>query len=132
MYFHNKNFWNILRLSISLNIDGSIKKLDFPNINGDMEECESKNKTDKAFIDFLYRFKNQISKDREVYIPENEFYHQIPFDSKRKRMTTFIKNKNFPTGYRLFTKGGAEKVQNICKFYLDPETGTKFPLGDNN
>ena len=130
MYFHNKNFWNILRLSISLNIDGSIKKLDFPNINGDMEECESKNKTDKAFIDFLYRFKNQISKDREVYIPENEFYHQIPFDSKRKRMTTFIKNKNFPTGYRLFTKGGAEKVQNICKFYLDPETGTKFPLGD--
>jgi Ca2+ transporting ATPase len=130
MYFHNNNFWNILRLSFSLNIDGSIKKLDFPNINGDLEECESKNKTDKAFIDFLYRFKNQISKDREIYIPDNESYHQIPFDSKRKRMTTFIKNKNFPTGYRLFTKGGAEKVKSICKFYLDPETGTKFPIGD--
>ena len=38
-------------------------------------------------------------------------------------MTTFIENNDFPTGYRLFTKGGAENVKNICTYYLDPETG---------
>ena len=45
-------------------------------------------------------------------------------------MTTFIKHSNFPTGYRLYTKGGAEKVKSICKYYLDPDTGENLPLGD--
>jgi len=130
IYFKNEKYWDILKSSLAVNVDGTIKHLESPNINGDMEVCETKNKTDKAFIDFLYRFKSSISKEKNTYLSDKKNYQQIPFDSKRKRMTTFIKNSKFPTGYRLYTKGGAEKVKNICKFYLDPETGEKLPLGD--
>jgi Ca2+ transporting ATPase len=45
-------------------------------------------------------------------------------------MTTFIKHDLSETGYRLYTKGGAEKVNVYCKNYLDPETGEVKPLGD--
>ena len=122
-YFSNEKYWEILKTSIALNTDGTIKTLSKPNIHGDMEECETKNKTDNAFIDFLYRFKSPISIERNKYQNDKRFYKQIPFDSKRKRMTTFIENNDFPTGYRLFTKGGAENVKNICSRYLNPETG---------
>ena len=130
IYFKNENFWDILKISIALNIDGTINQLEIPNINGDTEECETKNKTDKAFIDFLYRFKSPISVERKKFINDKKYYKQIPFDSKRKRMTTFVTNPNFPTQYRLFTKGGAENVKNICKYYLDPDTGEKKRLVD--
>ena len=122
-YFNNENYWNVLKCSIALNVDGAIKHLEQPNINGDMEECETKNKTDNAFIDFLYRFKSPISIERNKYQSDKKYYKQIPFDSKRKRMTTFVENDEFKTKYRLFTKGGAENVKNICTYYLDPETG---------
>ena len=121
----------MLKTSIALNIDGTIKKFDTPNIDGDMEVCETKNKTDKAFIDFLYRFKSPISVEREKYIADTSKIKQIPFDSKRKRMTTFIDSTNFQgTKFRLFTKGGAENVSKFCKYYLDPNTGEKKKLGD--
>ena len=103
--FPNEIFWEILKIAISVNVDSSIKKLDKPNINGDMEICETKNKTDKAFIEFLYRFKSPISIQKDKYLKNEGSYKQFPFDSKKKRMTTFIKNKDFPTGYRLFSKG---------------------------
>ena len=45
-YTHNKSNFEL--------IDSTITKLKEPNINGDLEICETKNKTDKAFIDFLY------------------------------------------------------------------------------
>ena len=45
-------------------------------------------------------------------------------------MTTFIRHDSSDTGYRLYTKGGAEKVNIYCKSYLDPETGNVKPLGD--
>ena len=130
IYFKNENYWDILKISIALNVDGTINQLEIPNINGDTEECETKNKTDKAFIDFLYRFKSPISVERKKFINDKKYYKQIPFDSKRKRMTTFVTNPNFPTQYRLFTKGGAENVKNICKYYLDPDTGEKKRLVD--
>jgi len=130
IYFKNEFFWDILKISIALNIDGTIKQFDSPNINGDTEECETKNKTDNAFIDFLYRFKSPISIERNKFINDKKNYKQIPFDSRRKRMTTFVTNPNFPTQYRLFTKGGAENVKNICKYYLDPESGEKKLLID--
>ena len=129
-YFKNNNFWNQLRIAVALNVDGQIKELDNPDINGDTESCETKNKTDKAFIDFLYRFRASISEERAKYTSNKKFYKQIPFDSKRKRMTTFIKHDLSQTGFRLYTKGGAEKVNVYCKYYLDPETGTVKPLGD--
>ena len=130
IYFKNNNYWNQLRIAIALNVDGQIKENDNPDINGDTESCETKNKTDKAFIDFLYRFKASISKERAKYCSNKNYYKQIPFDSKRKRMTTFIKHDLSDTGYRLYTKGGAEKVNIYCKNYLDPETGEVKPLGD--
>ena len=129
-YFKNEKFWEQLKISIALNIDGQINHLEAPDVNGDTETCETKNKTDKAFIDFLYRFKVSISKERTKYISNKNYYKQIPFDSKRKRMTTFIRHDSSDTGYRLYTKGGAEKVNIYCKSYLDPETGNVKPLGD--
>ena len=59
--FKNEKYWEMLYTAISVNVDASIRKLDKENINGDTEICETKNKTDKAFIDFLYRFKSPIS-----------------------------------------------------------------------
>ena len=122
-YFNNENYWDQLRIAIALNVDGNIKELEAPDQNGDIEHFETKNKTDKAFTDFLYRFKCSINNERVKYISNKKYYKQIPFDSKRKCMSTFIKHDIFPTGYRLYTKGGAEKVKSICKYYIDPETG---------
>ena len=126
--FNNDKYWNTLKVAISLNVDSTITKLDEPDINGDMEICETKNKTDKAFIDFLYRFKSPISIEKNKYFNEEGKYKQFPFDSKRKRMTTFILNKEFPKGCRLFSKGGAENISTFCSSYLDPDTGNIKPL----
>jgi len=130
IYFKNTNYWDQLRIATALNVDGQIKELESPDINGDTESCETKNKTDRAFIDFLYRFRASISKERAKFCSDKKFYKQIPFDSKRKRMTTFIKHDISKTGHRLYTKGGAEKVNVYCKSYLDPDTGEVKPLGD--
>ena len=130
--FENEKYWEILKVAIAVNIEGQIKKLDSPNINGDTEVCETKNKTDKAFIDFLYRFKSPISVEKDKYLASADSFKQFPFDSKRKRMTTFVKHSEFPKGYRLFSKGGAEKATTYCKSYLDPKTGNIEPLKDEN
>ena len=129
--FQNDQFWDILKVAISLNVDCSIKKLDKPTINGDMEICETKNKTDKAFIDFVYRFRSPISVQKEKYLNNEDSFKQFPFDSKRKRMTTFIKSKDFSTGYRLFSKGGGENARVFCNYFLDPDTSAKKPLDDS-
>ena len=129
--FTNEKFWEMLKVAISVNVDASIRKLETTNINGDNEICETKNKTDKAFIDFLYRFRSPISIQKEKYLKDEGSFKQFPFDSKRKRMTTFIKNKDFDTGYRLFSKGGGENARIFCKFYMDPDTGEKKALDDS-
>ena len=129
--FENDSYWETLKVAIALNVDSSIKKLEKPNINGDMEICETKNKTDKAFIEFLYRFRAPISQEKEKYLKDESAFKQFPFDSKKKRMTTFVKNKAFPKGYRLFSKGGGENARVFCKFYMDPNTGEKKPLDDS-
>ena len=99
-YFKNEKYWNLLRTSLSINIDGHINHLNGPNINGDIEECESKNKTDNAIIKFLYRVKSPISEIENKYPKLNK--KQTPFDSNKKRMTTFVKENN--ETYRLYTK----------------------------
>ena len=128
--FKSEKYWNTLKVAIALNVDASIKKLDYENINGDKEICETKNKTDKAFIDFLYRFKSPISIQKEKYLKNESLYKQFPFDSKKKRMTTFVQSSDFPTGFRLFSKGGGENARVFCKFFLDPNTGEKKSLDD--
>ena len=129
-YFLNENYWDQLKISLALNVDGQIREFDEKDANGDLEYCETKNKTDKAFIDFLYRFHVSISNERHKYISDKKFYKKIPFDSKRKRMSIYVHNDIFPTGYRLFSKGAAEMVKTVCKNYLDPETGEIKPIGD--
>ena len=118
-YFKNKEYWNLLRNALSFNVDGHVNSLSEANINGDLEECESKNKTDQALIDFLYRVKSPISEIRN----KTTFLKQIPFDSNKKRMTTYVKeNEN---NYKLYTKGGAENISNYCKNYINSQTGKK-------
>ena len=129
--FGNDNYWEILKVAIALNVDCSIKNLDSPNINGDTEICETKNKTDKAFIDFVYRFKSPISVEKDKYLKNEDSFKQFPFDSKRKRMTTFVKSKDFPTGYRLFSKGGGENARVFCNYYLEPDSAAKKSLDDS-
>ena len=128
--FKNEQYWQILKVAIALNVECTITKLNFEDINGDREKCETKNKTDKAFIDFLYRFKSPISVEKEKYLKNQLLYKQFPFDSKRKRMTTFVNNDEFPSKYRLFSKGGGENAALFCKSYLDPENGTIKPMDD--
>ena len=130
IYFKNENYWNLLKVAISLNVECSITLLDKPDINGDTEKCETKNKTDKAFIEFLYRFRSPISIQKEKYLSKPENYKQFPFDSKRKRMTTFVINEEFPQQYRLFTKGGGENSSLYCSQYMDPVTGEVKPIDD--
>ena len=123
-YFANEIYWNLLRTSLSINIEGHINHLNEPNINGDIEECESKNKTDNAIIKFLYRLKSPISVIENKYPKFNK--KQTPFDSNKKRMTTYVKEND--NTYRLYTKGGAENIKKFCKYYIDSETGEKMKL----
>ena len=130
LYFKNDQYWEVLKVAIALNVECTISKLDHKDINGDTEKCETKNKTDKAFIDFLYRLKSPIGEEKEKYLKNQASYKQFPFDSKRKRMTTFVYNDDFPNKYRLFSKGGGENAAIFCKSYLDPENGTIKPMDD--
>ena len=131
LYFKNEQYWEVLKVAIALNVECSITKLERSDINGDNERCETKNKTDKAFIDFLYRLKSPIGVEKEKYLKNQASFKQFPFDSKRKRMTTFVFNDDFPNKYRLFSKGGGENAALFCKSYLDPENGTIKPMDDN-
>ena len=126
IYFENENYWNLLRASLSINIDCHINNLKEPNINGDFEECESKNKTDNAIIKFLYRLTSPISEIQNKYQKNNK--KQIPFDSNKRRMTTFVKDNDCT--FRLYTKGGAENIRNFCKYYINSETGEKKEINE--
>ena len=128
--FENEDYWDTLYTALALNVDCNIKKLSQPNLNGDMEEFDSKNKTDKGFIEFLYQYKSPISPKKELYLSDPEKYQISPFDSQKKRMTTYVKNENFPKGYRLFTKGGAENAMIYCNRYINKKTGKVEELND--
>ena len=119
----NEEYWDILYTAIALNVDCTITKLAQPDHNGDTESFDTKNKTDKGFIEFLYQYRSPVSVKKELYLSNPEFYQISPFDSKKKRMTTYVKNSNFPTGYRLFTKGGAENAMIYCDRYINKNTG---------
>ena len=127
----NNNYWEVLRTTVSLNVDATIQKLDAPNSDGDTEICESKNKTDKGFIEFLYQFKSPISEEKEKYMTSPDNYKLFPFDSKKKRMSTFVKNPDFPTKYRLFTKGGSENAMAYSNRYIDKNTGAVRELTED-
>ncbi len=50
---------------------------------------------------------------------ENERIAEIPFDSKRKLMTTIHTNKNSISKYTVITKGAPDVLLNRCTHYLD-------------
>ena len=126
-YFSN-NYWELLKITIALNVECTIT---MDSDNEVLENYETKNKTDKAFIDFLCRFNVHIGIEKNKYLNDQNLYKQFPFDSKRKRMTTFINNENFPSKYRLFSKGGGENATSYCNSYFDQNTGEVKPM-DNN
>ena len=64
----NENYWDLLYTAIALNVDITIFKLEKEDINGDMETYETKNKTDKGFIEFLYQFRSPVSTKRNQYL----------------------------------------------------------------
>ena len=130
IYFKNENYWELIKLSIALNIDCVINTLDNQNININKETCETKSKTEQIFMDFLYRFKSPISIERNIYLKDDECYNQILFNSKKKKMTILIKNSDFPTEYRLFSKGTNEYTIQICSFYIDPDTDNVENIND--
>ena len=130
-YFSNEKFWEELKVAMTLNIEGSIQFLDKPNLDGDMEVFKTKNNTDEAFIDFLYRFQSPFSETYKNYIEDKDTcIKRIPFDSKLKKMVTCVQSSKFPTGYRAFSKGGAEKVKEIANQYIDLNDGSVKKLGD--
>ena len=126
----NEEYWDCIYNAIALNVNCIIKKLETPDDNGDMEICDSNNKTDKGFIEFLYQFKSPISSKIDLFLSNKENYKISPFDSQRKRMTTYIKNEKFPTGYRLFTKGGAENAMIYSNRYINKDTGKIASLNE--
>ena len=126
-YFKNEEFWNLLRTSISINVNGHINSFGKEDIYGDIEECHCKNKTDNAFIEFLYQLKSPISEILKKY-PESS-RKQISFDSNKKRMSTYTKESD--NTYRIYTKGGAEHINEYCKYYIDSVSGEKKELNDD-
>ena len=128
--FENDDYWDVLYTAIALNVDCTINKLNQNNEFGDMETFDSKNKTDKGFIELLYQFKSPLSEKRELYLSDPNNYQISPFDSQKKRMTTYVRNDNFPQGYRLFTKGGAENAMIYCNRYINKNTGKVEDLNE--
>ena len=126
--FENEDYWDTLYSAIALNVDCTIKKLPERDNNGDTETVETKNKTDKGFIEFLLQYKSPVSTKRDEFLSDPENYQISPFDSKKKRMTTYIKTKD---GYRLYTKGGAENAMNYCNRYINKNTGQVSNLNDD-
>ena len=126
----NEDFWAILQMSISVNVECEITPLIKPDINGDMETCSTRNKTDKAFIEFLYQFKSPVSYYRNKLLSNNYNFKKLPFDSSKKRMSILVKNSTFPTGYRLFTKGAAENAMMYSDKYLDKENGQIYEISN--
>ena len=68
--------------------------------------------------------KNGVYKNKEEQVLPR--VNEIPFDSKRKMMTTIHRNK---TGYKIITKGAIDVLLERCTYYY--ENGEKQPLTDN-
>ena len=123
----NKDYLEIMKQSIGLNVDYSIKSIESKIIKEEEKDIyEAKNKTDKAFIDFLLNLEINIDSEiNKLYLLKNNF-KKLPFDSQKKRMSIMIENKLFPTGYRLFTKGGAENALIYCEKYINSKDGKTY------
>ena len=122
--FNNENYWETLELAMSLNIECQIQNMDKDDeIDGSYEKCDSWNKTDKSFINFLNKFGVSIVDNYDYYLSEPENYKLFEFNPKNKRMRTYIHHEDFPSKYRLYSKGAAEFFSKLCDKYMEPNTG---------
>ena len=131
--FENEDYWKILYISIGLNVEYSLKTIENNKLNEKEKDIyEAKNKTDKAFIDFLLQYQIDLDKDITKNYIELDNYKKFPFDSFKKRMSIMIKKKSFPKGYRLFTKGGAENALMYCNKYINKKDGKIYDINNDN
>lgn len=117
-FFPNPRYYHDLKLGVILNIDVS------KNEHGELGQY---NKTDKSAYDMFVNLKEKVFEIRDKYLLE-EYTKKIPFNSDRKRMTTIVKNSEFPTGHRLFIKGAPEILLDSISFYSDPSSHEIIPL----
>lgn len=109
-YFPEAN-WKDLEMSIALNVP---PKDDF-------------SATDKGMADLLERAGTDYEAMQNKWLVESQRFH---FTSKRKRMSTIVKNVAAnPDQKRLYVKGASELVKNCCSTYMDAEGNIK-PLDD--
>ena len=130
---NNKDYWEILKNSIGLNVDYTIKSIGSDAFDEEIKDnYEAKNKTDKAFIEFLLQYNVDIDRNISKCYLKSDNYKKFPFDSQKKRMSVMIKEKSFPTGYRLFTKGGAENALIFCEQYISSKNGKIYDFTEEN
>lgn len=89
--------------------------------------------TELAVLKMMNQIGADFDKMRKELHPKKDLI-RFPFDSTRKRMTTFVEYTSNPpteTGFhrRMHTKGAAEKILETCSHYLDLE-GNKVPIDD--
>ena len=125
----NKDFIEILKQSIGLNVDYTLKSIESKELNiNEKGIYEAKNKTDTAFLEFLLKYNIDLESEiNNIFLKKNNF-KKFPFDSQKKRMSIILKNKLFPTGYRLFTKGAAENALSYCDKYINEIDGKIYFL----
>ena len=121
-YFTNPRYYHDLKLAVILNLDVT------KNQNGELGNF---NKTDKSIFDLFENLKEKIFNIRDRYLVDG-YNKNIPFDSDRKRMTTIVKNDEFPTGYRLFIKGGPDVLMKSIVSYVNPQTNEIVNLSESD
>jgi Ca2+ transporting ATPase len=119
--FPSKDYFNVLRLSTVLNLDVTPAQ--------DGESIAKANKSDQGLIDLFEIYGERIIPTRKQYLGIEP--KMISFNSERKRMTTFAKSAEFPTGYRLFVKGAPEILLEMTKFYVDQTSKQPKILSDS-
>ncbi len=120
-FFPNKNdYYNLLKLTVMLNIDVQYNE---------KEEIIKANKSDQSLIDLFDIFGENICRARKEYLNGAKL---ISFNSDRKRMSTFAKHKDFPSGHRLFLKGAPDILLNKAKFFTEPNSNVTKELSDED
>ena len=109
MNVDNEKYYEILHMSISTNADCEITSLIKLDIKGDMETCSARNKADKTFVEFSYRFKSPVTIYRNKILSNNYNYKKLLFDSFKKKNIYF--NKKFIFSHKIWTfyKRGGRK-----------------------
>jgi Ca2+ transporting ATPase len=119
--YFSEHLWNFLKLSFACN-----SATEFDNDGKEVATF----KTDLTFTKFLRKFNEDVKFLRQQYIQKIEGqFPRIAFSSKRKKMSTILKWEQFPTGYRIFMKGGSEIVLDACQYYMN-ENNRRVELDD--